>query len=178
MKNRGSLLKTLKRLEHSVNACAVLIKNESVWVLNSDKTHELAQTPRQIDRIQLEMTELSRQLASLSRQIRSLLGDQAHCIAMPTPAKRASLLSQSHRHPGQCSAFAAVNDESGAIVVRVRKDTSAVWPQKEYGHFETWTQAQSFAATLNQRYGIDVLEAQHIVVSAKLAAAASRAQKS
>jgi hypothetical protein len=60
--------------------------------------------------------------------------------------------------------------------VRVRKDTSAVWPQKEYGRFETWTQAQSFATMLNQRYGLDVMEAQHIVVSASLAAAASREQ--
>jgi hypothetical protein len=62
-----------------------------------------------------------------------------------------------------------------AVIVRVRKDTSAVWPQNEYGRFETWT---SFAAMLNQRYGIDIMEAQHIVVGASLAADTSREQKS
>ena len=62
-------------------------------------------------------------------------------------------------------------------MARVREGTSQVCPQKEYGRFETWTHAQGFAATLNQRYGLDVIEAQHIVVSAGLAAAKSRGQK-
>jgi len=47
----------------------------------------------------------------------------------------------------------------------------------EYGRFETWTQAQSFATMLNQRYGLDIMEAQHIIVSASLAAATSREEK-
>jgi hypothetical protein len=52
------------------------------------------------------------------------------------------------------------------------------WPQQGYGCFETWTQAQSFASMLNQKYGIDPVEARHIVVSASLAAASSGRQKS
>jgi hypothetical protein len=178
VKNRGSLLKALTRFERSLKARSALIKNESMWALNSAKTHELAQTARQIDRVQLEMTKLSRELASVSRQIRALIAGKAHCVAMPAPAKRGNLSREGHRASGQPSAFAAVNVENGAVVVRVRKDTSAVWPQKEYGRFETWTQAQSFATMLNQQYGLDVIEARHIVVSANLAAAASREEKS
>lgn len=56
------------------------------------------------------------------------------------------------------------------MVVRLVKDTAAVWPQEEYGSFETWTQAQDFANLLNQSNGIDVVEARYIVVSARLAA--------
>ena len=47
--------------------------------------------------------------------------------------------------------------------------TATFWPQQEYGHFETWTEAQSFAALLNQVNGIDAVEAQQIIVSATLA---------
>ena len=176
MKNRSSLLEVLARFDRHLEARAALIKNESMWTLNSGNTYELAQTARQIDRVQLAMTKLSRELASMSRQIRALIAGKADCVAMPAPAKRCKLLTEGHRTSRQSSAFAAVNVENGAVVVRVRKDTSAVWPQKEYGRFETWTQAQSFATMLNQRYGLDVMEAQHIVVSASLAAAASREQ--
>jgi hypothetical protein len=77
----------------------------------------------------------------------------------------------------QRSAFAVVTTQEGAIVVRVLADTPDVWPQQEYGCFETWTQAQGFASMLNQRYGIDPVEATHIVVSASLAAASSSKQK-
>jgi hypothetical protein len=77
----------------------------------------------------------------------------------------------------QRSAFAVVTTQEGAIVARVLADTSDVWPQQEYGCFETWTQAQGFASMLNQKYGIDPVEARHIVVSANLAAESSR-QKS
>ena len=97
---------------------------------------------------------------------------------MPAPARVCNPLSEGRRTSGQRSAFAAVNVENGAVIVRVRKDTSAVWPQSEYGRFETWTQAQSFATMLNQRYGIDIMEVQQIVVSASLAADTSREQKS
>ena len=178
MKNRGSLLKTLTRFYRYLKERSALIKNESTWTLNFSDTHELAQTALQIDRVQLAMMKLSRELASVSRQIRTVLVGKAHCVAMPLPAKRSNNLSEGHRLPRQRSAFAAVNVENGAVVVRVWKDTSEVWPQKEYGRFETWTQAQSFATMLNQRYGLDVMEAQHIVVSASLAAATSREQKS
>jgi hypothetical protein len=63
------------------------------------------------------------------------------------------------------------------MVVRVLADTSHVWPQQEYGCFETWTQAQVFASMLNEKYSVDPVEARHIVVSASLAAESSR-QKS
>jgi hypothetical protein len=75
------------------------------------------------------------------------------------------------------SAFAAITTQEGAVVVRVLADTSDVWPQQEYGCFETWTQAQGFASMLNQKYGIDPVEARHIIVSASLATGSSR-QKS
>jgi hypothetical protein len=75
------------------------------------------------------------------------------------------------------SAFAAITTQEGAVVVRVLADTSDVCPQQEYGCFETWTQAQVFASMLNEKYGIDPVEARHIVVSASLAAESSR-QKS
>ena len=77
----------------------------------------------------------------------------------------------------QQSAFAAITTQEGAIVVRVRADSSDVWAQHEYGCFETWTQAQVFAGMLNEKYGIDPVEARHIVVSASFAAE-SRRQKS
>jgi len=177
VKNRGGLLKTLTRFDRCLKARSALIKNESMWTLNSGNTYELAQTARQIDRVQLAMMKLSRELASVSRQIGVLIAGKAHCVAMPGPARRGKLLTEGHRTSRQSSAFAAVNVENGAVVVRVRKDTSAVWPQKEYGRFETWTQAQSFATMLNQRYGLDIMEAQHIIVSASLAAATSREEK-
>ena len=75
------------------------------------------------------------------------------------------------------SAFTAITTQEGAIVVRVLADTSDVWPQQEFGCFETWTQAQVFARMLNEKYGIDPVEARYIVVSASLAAE-SRKQKS
>jgi hypothetical protein len=177
VKNRGSLLQALTHFDRCLKARSTLIKNESMWTLNSGNAHELAQTTRQIERVQLAMKKLSRELASVSRQICALVLGKAGCIAMPAPARVCNPLSEG-RTSGQRSAFAAVNVENGAVVVRVRKDTSAVWPQNQYGRFETWTQAQSFATMLNQRYGIDIMEAQHIVVSASLAADTSREQKS
>jgi hypothetical protein len=72
------------------------------------------------------------------------------------------------------SAFAAITMQEGAIVVRVLADTSGVCPQQEYACFETWTQAQVFASMLKEKYGIDPVEARHIVVSASLAAESSK----
>jgi hypothetical protein len=177
VKNRGSLLKVLTRFERYLKARATCIENDSTWTLNCGDTAELAQTARQVDRVQLAMMKLSRELAYVSRQIRTLVVGKAHCVAMLGAARRGNLLSPARRNSRQTSAFAAVSVENGAVVVRVRKDASAVWPQKEYGRFETWTQAHGFATLLNQRDGLDAIEAQHIVVSAVLAAATSRGQK-
>jgi hypothetical protein len=55
------------------------------------------------------------------------------------------------------------------MVVRVAADAGAFKPQEEYGYFESWTQAQAFAALLNQLNGVDPLEAQQIIVGATLA---------
>ncbi len=71
-------------------------------------------------------------------------------------------------------AFTAVITGTGARVVRVVADTSGFCPQEEYGCFETWTEAQDFATVLNQRCGIEPMEAQYIVVSARLALRSSK----
>jgi hypothetical protein len=71
-------------------------------------------------------------------------------------------------------AFTAIMTEHGAVVARVLEQTPGVWPQQEYGCFETWTQAQEFATVLNRSYGMDSIEAQHIVTSASLAARFSK----
>lgn len=70
-------------------------------------------------------------------------------------------------------AFAARVTRDGAVVVRVRRNSPRVWPLEEYGHFETWTQAQVFAGLLNRELGIDPVEARCIVISASLAACAA-----
>ncbi len=182
MKNRASLLKTLTRFDRCAKTWMDRIEHDSMWTLNSGDTDEWAQTSRQIARVQLSITKLSRELALVSRQIRGLMAGKSHCLAMPAPVNRRNHLTNGRKanqtHTGQRSAFAAVTTESGAVVVRVLQDSSGVWPQNEYGCFETWTQAQGFASMLNQAYGIDPVEAQHIVVSASLAAATSGRQKS
>jgi len=71
-------------------------------------------------------------------------------------------------------AFIAVMTEHGAVVARVLEQTPGIWPQQEYGCFETWTQAQEFATVLNQSYGIDPIEARHIVIGASLATRSSK----
>ena len=181
MKTRASLLKTLTRLDRCSKMCLARIENDSMWTLNSGDPHELAQTSRQIARVHLNMMKLSRELASVSRQIRGLMVGKARCLSMPT------LVTSGNRRRHRCkangtrdrrrAAFAAIARENGAVVVRVLEGTSGAWHQKEYGCFETWTQAQGFASMLNQRYGIDPVEAQHIVVSASLAARSGK-QKS
>jgi hypothetical protein len=182
VKNRASLLKTLTRFDRCANRCIARIEHDSMWTLNSGDTDEWAETARQIARVQLSLMKLSRELAAVSRQIRELAAGKSHCRAMPAPVNRRNYLTDcckaNQTHAGQRSAFAAVTTENGAVVVRVLQDSSGVWPQNEYGYFETWTQAQGFASMLNQAYGIDPVEAQHIVVSASLAAASSSKQKS
>lgn len=77
-------------------------------------------------------------------------------------------------HASQRFAFTAVMTEDGAVVARVLERTYGIWPQQQYGRFETWTQAQEFATVLNESYGIDAVEAQHIVISSSLAARACK----
>lgn len=177
MKKRGSLLKTLARSDRSLKSYSKSVENDSTWTLNSEDTQELAQTARQIARLQLSMMKLSRELVGVSREIRALVVGTTNCLTVAAPTKREGHLGRKNETSRPRSAFVAVNAENGAFVARVREDTSQVWPQKEYGRFETWTQAQGFAAILNQRYGLDVIEVQHIVVSAGLAGAKSRGQK-
>lgn len=182
VKNRASLLKTLTRFDRSSKVCLARIEHDSMWALNSGDTDEWAQTSRQIARVQLSLMKLSRELALVSRQIRALVAGKSGCLAMPAPVDRRNqptdVCQANQKHARQRSAFAAVTTENGAVVVRVLLDTPRVWPQREYGYFETWTQAQGFANMLNQAYGLDPVEAQHIVVSASLAAAKSSRQKS
>jgi len=181
VKSRARLLRTLTRFDRCSKMFLARIENDSMWTLNSGDADELAQTSRQIARVQLGMMKLSRELATVSRQIRALVVGKPRCLPMPAPAKAATNgmggCQANETRIRQRSAFAAVATEDGAVVVRVLKDKSGTWPQKEYGRFETWTQAQGFASMLNQRYGLDPIEAQHIVVSASLAAA-TRKQKS
>src|ERR1700674_2725171 len=100
--------------------------------------------------VQLSLMKLSRELAVVSRQIRIL-----------------------------AAAFAAVSTENGAVVVHVLQDSSGVWLQNEYGYFETWTQAQGVRQHAQSSvWHLIRVEAQHIVVSASLAAASSSKQKS
>lgn len=182
VKNRASLLKTLMRFDRCAKTCMARIEYDSMWTLNSGDKDEWAQTSRQIARVQLSLMKLWRELALVSRQIRALVAGKSGCLAMPVPIHRRNQLTDicqaNQTRSRQRSAFAAVTTEDGAVVVRVLLDTPRVWPQREYGFFETWTQAQGFATMLNQAYGLDPVEAQHIVVSASLAAARSSRQKS
>ena len=108
--------------------------------------------------------KLWRELGFVRRQIRALVAGKSDCLATPVVTE-------------QRSVFAAVTTDNGAIVVRLFEDTSEAWPHGEYGCFETWTQAQGFASMLNRAYGLDPVEARHIVVSASLAAASCTGQK-
>jgi hypothetical protein len=51
-------------------------------------------------------------------------------------------------------AFTAVMTENGSVVARVLERTYGIWPQQQYGCFETWTQAQEFATVLNESHGM------------------------
>ena len=128
----------------------------------------------QIARVQLNMMKLSQELETVSDQIRAKVDGKALCVATSAPAVASRRRVNGGKLQGanarQRFAFTAVMTENGAVVVRVWEETSGIWPQQEYGRFETWTQALEFATILNQSYGIDLMEAQHIVVSANLAA--------
>ena len=174
MKTRAGLLKTLTRFSDCSKVCLARVGDNTMWTLHSVDREELAQTSRQIAEVQLNMMKLSRELACVSRQIRALAAGR-HCQDVAARGKRRELAVPDSKvteiETGQRSAFAAVSTEYGAVVLRVPKDGTEVWPEEEYGRFETWTQAQSFARLLNQRHGLDPVDAQHIVVSAALAAA-------
>lgn len=146
-------------------------ENDTLWTLDAAAFAELAKAPGWVTRVQLGIKELSRQVASASRQIRALVAARLDVPAMPAarPPGRSQAGSQSPR-----AAFAAITTDKGAMVVQVWQDTVAVWPQKEYGYFETWTRAQVFAGMLNESSGISPAEARQIIVSAILASANSR----
>jgi len=171
VKDRASLLKSLTRLDHYSKTCLARFGTYSKRTLRSGDAAELAQTSREIVRVQLNMMKLSRELTAVSNQIRGLVAGEPRCLAMPGPGEagnQAENDSKGHE-VRERFAFTAVITESGAEVVRVLADTSALWPQPEYGRFETWTQAQDFATVLNQTHGIDAMEARYIIVSANLA---------
>jgi len=174
VKNRVSLLTNLTRFDRHSKVCLARIDSESVETLKSGDLDDLAHTSRQIARVQLNMMKLSRELEAVSNQIRAKVGGRARCVTMSAPAVASGRSANGGKLPGasarQRFAFTAVMTEIGAVVVRVLEETCGTWPQREYGRFETWTQALEFATILNQSYGIDPIEAQHIVVSANLAA--------
>jgi hypothetical protein len=178
VKNRASLLKNLTHFDRYSKMCLARIDSESAQTLKSGDLDDLAHTSRQIARVQLNMMKLSRELEAVSNQIRAKVGGRALCVTMSAPAVASERSPNGGKLPGasarQRFAFTAVMTENGAVVVRVLEETSGTWPQREYGRFETWTQALEFATILNQSYGIDPMEAQHIVVSANLATRSSK----
>lgn len=120
-----------------------------------------------------------RELAAKPNHSRRLEAGKAPYLVMPAP------VDARWNHAGSNSkvcatearqrfAFTAVIAERGAMVARVVADTPGFWSQREYGCFETWTEAQDFATALNQRYGIEPMEAQYIIVSASLALRSSK----
>jgi hypothetical protein len=174
LKIRVSLLKNLTRLDRYSKMCLARIGSESVQSVNFGDLDDLAHTSRQIARVQLNMMKLSQELEAVSNQIRAKVGGRALCVTISTPAVASRRNLNGGKLQGaearQRFAFTAVMTENGAVVVRVWEETPGIWPQQEYGRFETWTQALEFATILNQSYGIDPIKAQHIVVSANLAA--------
>jgi hypothetical protein len=174
VKGRAGLLKSLTRLDRCSKICLARFDADSKRTLSADDIDELAHTSREIIRVQSNMMKLSRELAAMSNQIRGLSAGKAPYLAMPTPVDARRNLAENNSTVGatearQPFAFTAVITETGAMVVRVVADTAGFCPQEEYGCFETWTEAQDFAAVLNQTHGIDPMEAQYIVVSASLA---------
>ena len=178
MKNGASLLKNLTRFDRHSKMCLAQIDTESGETLKSGDMENLTRTSRQIARVQLNMMKLARELEAVSNQIRAAVLGATRCVAMPTPASAGTHSANGSNpkgsHPAQRFAFAAVRTENGAVIARVWEETYGIWPQLEYGCFETWTQAQEFATVLNQSYGIDAIEAQHIVISSSLAGKSSQ----
>jgi len=179
VKGCASLLKSLTRLDRCSRMCLARFDTDSGWTLRSGDTDELAHTGREIIRVQSNMMKLSRELAAMSNQIRGLSAHREPCLVMPAPvdARRNHGRNNSKASATEARerfAFTAVITGTGARVVRVVADTSGFCPQEEYGCFETWTEAQDFATVLNQRCGIEPMEAQYIVVSARLALRSSK----
>ncbi len=179
MKRRASLLKSLTRLDRWSRMCLARFDTDCDWTLRSGDTDELAYKSREIIRVQSNMMKLSRELAAMSNHIRGLSAGKAPYLVIPAPVdargndagNNSKVCSIEARQP---FAFTAVITETGALVARVVADTAGFCPQEEYGCFETWTEAQDFAALLNQTHGIGPMEAQYIVVSASLALRSSK----
>jgi hypothetical protein len=179
VKRRASLLKSLTRLGRYSKSCLASFDADTKWTLSAEDTDELARTSREIVRVQLNMMKLSRELASVSSLIRGLVAGKAPSVAVPMPVDTGRSHEGNNRKVSETEtggrfAFAASVTETGAVIVRVLADTSAACHQEEYGRFETWTQAQDFATVLNQMYGIQPMEAQHIVIGAALALRSGR----
>ena len=68
-------------------------------------------------------------------------------------------------------AFAAQFWGDGAVVCRAIEDRPGPVVEQQFGEFKTWTQAQNFAAKLNEGLGLDLLEVRQIVTSSLLASA-------
>jgi hypothetical protein len=178
VKNRASLLKTPTRLDRCSKMCLARIETDSIWTLNSGDADELAQTSRQIARAHLNIMKLSRELASVSRQIRGLMAGKGRCLPMPmlvtTGNPRTHGCKANGRRDRRRSAFAAVAGENGAVVVRVLEGTSGAWQQRSMVALRPGRRHRASPACSIQRYGIDPVEARHIVVSASLAARSVR----
>jgi hypothetical protein len=179
VKGRAGLLKNLTRLDRWSRKCLARFDADSDGTLRSGDADELTHTSREIVRVQSNMMKLSRELTAMSNQIRGLSSGKAPYLAMPTSVDARRNLAENNSTVGatearQPFAFTAVITETGAMVVRVVADTAGFCPQEEYGCFETWTEAQDFATVINQRYGIEPMEAQYIIVSASLALRSSK----
>ena len=67
-------------------------------------------------------------------------------------------------------AFAAKYWGDGAVVCRAKEGCAGPCVQQEFGRFDTWTQANAFAARLNEGLEIHPTEAKQIITSAALEA--------
>lgn len=66
-------------------------------------------------------------------------------------------------------AFTAQSWGDSAVVCRAREDRPGPVVEQQFGEFPTWTQAQNFAAKLNEGLDLDVREVRQIVTSSLLA---------
>lgn len=68
-------------------------------------------------------------------------------------------------------AFAAQPWGDRAVICRAVEDRPGPVIEQQFGQFNTWTQAQNFAAKLNEGLDLDTLEVRQIVTSSLLATA-------
>ena len=61
-----------------------------------------------------------------------------------------------------------------ALVCRAVEDSPGPVVERQFGEFQTWTQAQAFASKLNGGLGLGTLEVRQIVTSSLLATACVR----